>query len=183
MERMMTKFKWVSLHALVLCVWLVSACTPTYDWREVHGTDAPFSILMPAKPATFSRMVNLNGQHVMMTMTAAEVDKVTFAVGTAALPDAEKARIALTSMKSGLVKNISGTIKRETASENKAAGTTSIEIDAVGPPSPTSSGEPVRLVVHFVAKGKLVYQVLMVGREKALTHDAMDTFFASFKLN
>lgn len=179
----MTKFKLTSLYALALCVLLVSACAPTYDWRQVHGTNAPFTVLLPAKPATFSRMVNLEGQHVMMTMTAAEVDKVTFAVGTATLPDAEKARAALTSMKSGLVKNISGTIKHETTSDDKAAGTTSIDIDASGPPSATSGGEPVRLVVHFVAKDKQVYQVLVVGRETAMKRDALDTFFTSFKLN
>ncbi|MGZ5780293.1 MAG: hypothetical protein ACXWIN_04965 [Burkholderiaceae bacterium] len=138
--------------------------------------------MLPAKPASFSRLINLNGQQVMMTMIASEVDGVTYAVGTATLPDVEKAHMALSSMKSGLVKNIAGTIKLEKSSEDKAAGTTSIEIDAFGTSSANNNAQSMRLIAQFVAKDKHVYQVAMIGPEKAITRDAIDTFFTSFKM-
>lgn len=179
----MLKFSWTSFCTTVVYVLMLSACAPKYDWREVRGTSAPFSVLLPAKPASFSRSINLDGQQVIMTMTAAEVDGVTYAVGTAMLPDAEKAHSALRNMKSALVKNIAGTIKLEKLSEDKAAGTTSIEIDAVGSSPANSGGQSMRLIAHFVAKDKQVYQIVIVGRENAMTSDAIDTFFTSFKLN
>jgi hypothetical protein len=179
----MLKFSHAAFCVAALYALSLSACSPTYDWREVRGTDAPFTILLPAKPASFSRDINLDGQQVMMTMTAAEVNGVTYAVGTALLPDSEKAHGALTSMKSALVKNIAGSIKREKSSEDKSAGTTSIEIDASGVSATNGGAQPMRLVARFVAKEKRVYQVIIVGSEKAVVQDAIDTFFTSFKLN
>jgi hypothetical protein len=161
----------------------LSACTPTYDWREVHGTSAPFSVLLPAKPASFTRLVNLENQQVMMTMTAAEVDGVTYAVGTAALPDSEKTRLALTSMKNALVKNIGGTVKLEKSSDDKSTGTALIEVDALGASPTNNSHQATRLVAHFIAKDKQVYQVVVIGREQAISNEVIDTFFTSFKLN
>jgi hypothetical protein len=179
----MFKCKQASFCLAALCALALSACSPAYDWREVRGTNAPFSILLPAKPSSFSRDINLNGHQVTMTMTAAEVNGVTYAVGTALLPDNEKAHAALTSMKSALVKNIAGTIKLEKSSEDKSAGTTSIEIDASGLLTSNSGMQPMRLVARFVAKDRQVYQVIIVGRERAVARDAIDTFFTSFKLN
>lgn len=119
----------------------------------------------------------------MMTMTAAEVDGVTYAVGTAALPDSETARAALISMKTALVKNINGSIKLEKASEYKSAGITSIDIDATGAAPSGGASSSLRLVARFIAKDRQVYQVVMVGRDKSISAEAIDTFFTSFKLN
>jgi hypothetical protein len=170
-------------YALIVFIWILAACTPQYDWREVRGTTAPFSVVLPAKPASFTRPINLDGQQVAMTMTAAEINGVTFAVGTATLPDAEKALNAISSMKTALVKNISGTVKQEKSSVNKTSRITSIELDAVGPPSSGSKSQPVRLLARFIAREKQVYQIVIVGPEKAVTTDAADIFFTSFKLN
>jgi hypothetical protein len=54
--------------------------------------------MFPAKPASFTRTVDLDGMQVSMTMTAAEVDGATFAVGTAEAPDEAQARAALPAM-------------------------------------------------------------------------------------
>ncbi|MGZ3254017.1 MAG: hypothetical protein ACXU7D_06875 [Burkholderiaceae bacterium] len=178
----MLKFNWGAFCVIALYALLLSGCSPTYDWREVHGTDAPFSILLPAKPASFSRKINLDGQQVMMTMTAAEVDGVTYAVGTVTLPDREKAHSALQGMKSALVRNINGTITLEKSSDDKTAGTASVELDASGSSGANGHTQPMRLVARFIAKDRQVYQVLIVGREKAVTSEAIDTFFTSFKL-
>lgn len=177
----MLKLKRILSCAVLMSVVVLVACTPALDWREVHGKDVPFTVLLPAKPASFSRMINLEGQPVMMTMTAAEVDGVTYAVGTVVMPDAEKARVALTSMKSALVKNIAGTINFEKSSIDKDTGVISIEVDALGSSQANSNARPMRLVAHFFAKNKQVYQVVVVGRENAVTHEALDTFFTSFK--
>jgi hypothetical protein len=160
----------------------LSACSPTYDWRSVRGADAPFVALFPAKPISYSRSVNLDGMQLVMTMTAAEVDGVTFAVGTAALPDPGKAQAALHAMKNALVKNIGGTIRHEKSTATPGGPIPAIEIQAIGAPG-AAKERPRLLFARFTAKGQWVYQAVVIGREKAVPEDAVDTFFTSFKLD
>jgi hypothetical protein len=158
----------------------LSACNPTYNWREVRGTDVPYTVTLPAKPASHTRPVNIDGTQVNMTMTAAEVNDVTFAVGSAELPDAAKAHAALGAMKTALIKNIGGTVKQEKVS-GPADAPTEIAIEAVGAPGAGTGGQPRLLFARFIAKDRRVYQVLVVGKEKAVSREAVDTFLASFK--
>jgi hypothetical protein len=160
--------------ACVAFIVLVTACSPKFDWREVRGSSAPFIVLLPSKPATHTRTVNLDGLQVSMTMTAADVDGVTFAVGTAELPDASQAPQALAAMKTALVRNISGTIRQEKAS---AAGAVPVTIDF------EAAGSDRLLLARLLAKDKRIYQAIIVGKESAVSRDAADTFFTSFKLN
>lgn len=155
---------------------ILAACSPRYNWREVHGTPIPYTVMLPAKPSSVSRPINLDGVQVNMSMTAAEVDGVTFAVGTAVLPDATAAQRALPSMKTALVKNIGGSVKHEKISA-PAPGTTMIELEAAG----ASGGQRRLLVGRFVAKGPHVYQAIAVGGEQAFPREAAETFLTSFK--
>lgn len=159
---------------------MLSACNPTYNWREVRDTETAYSVTLPAKPASLSRPISLGGEQVTMTMTAAEVEDVTFAVGTAQLPDSEKARAALVAMKTALVNNIGGTIKWEKASD-PAETPSEIALEAIGTPGPNTGGQPRVLLARLIAKDKRVYQVVVMGKEKAISPEAVDTFFTSFK--
>lgn len=165
-----------SLVAGVACALSLVACSPRLDWREVHGAGVPFSVLLPAKPASSSRQVNLEGLPVSMTMTAADVDGIVFAVGTAELPDHATAMRALSAMKTALVRNIGGGIRRETASP---AGTT-VDIEAAGGRG-SDNGQPRLLIARFIVVDKRVYQLVVVGKEQAVSREAVDTFLASFK--
>jgi len=154
---------------------LMTGCSPKFDWREVRGSDAPYVVALPGKPATHARTVDLDGVQVMMSMTAAETDGVTFAVGTAELPDAAQAKNALVAMKTALVRNIGGTIT------NEKSESALISVEASGPPGAGSGGQPRLLLARFIAQDKRVYQLVVVGRENAVARDAADTFFTSFR--
>jgi hypothetical protein len=167
-----------ALAAIVCCCVLsLAGCTPHYDWREVRGSDAPFTVLLPAKPAHFSRPVNLDGMTVTMTMTAAEVDGVTFAVGSAELKDAAQAPRALKAMQTALVNNIHGSLQQQKSVSE--GGRSAIRIRALG--SAGRDGQARLLVAHFVAQERHIYQVLALGPPNRLTEDAIDMFFSSFK--
>lgn len=163
--------------AALSCAFLLAACSPKHDWREVRGGGAPFIVTLPAKPASHTRQINLEGLPVTMTMTAAEVDNVTFAVGAAELTDAALASKALTSMKTALVRNIGGTIRKEKTDTTPPM----IEVEASGPPGPGSGGHPRLLLARFYARDKFIYQVIVTGGEKSFSREAADTFFTSFK--
>jgi hypothetical protein len=158
------------------CAASLAGCTPHYDWRAVRGSDAPFTVLLPAKPAHFSRPVNLDGITVTMTMTAAEVDGVTFAVGSAELQDAAQAPHALKAMQTSLVNNIHGSLQQEKSVSE--GGRSSIRIRALGA---GRDGQARLLVAHFVAQERHIYQVLALGPPNRLTDDAIDMFFSSFQ--
>ncbi len=162
----------------------VAACSPKLDWREVHGADAPYTALLPAKPASFAREIDLHGIKMTMSMLAADVDGTTFAIGSARLPDNAQALAALEGMKEGMLKNIAGSIISEKKAEASASTTNgsrqtrSYDVEARGS---LQNGQPVLMAARFVASDQWVYQAVIVGKEKVVTRDAIDTFLTAFK--
>ncbi len=183
---MQNRFRPTLLLALTLAAsLLLSACSPQYDWRDYRRADASFFAVFPGKPSTHARDIDLDGLKVTMTMTAAEVNGTMFAVGSAKVPDATKAQAAIKVMKLALLKNINSTVKHEkTASATRVSGTArmqnaSIEIEASG----VQNGTPMLLVGRFIAQDNRIYQVIVLGKEKTVSRDAIEMFMSSFKLN
>jgi hypothetical protein len=164
---MMKQFSLALLLALTL-----SACSPKYDWRDYRSNDAPYAVLFPGKPATQTRGIKLDQLEVSMTMTAAEVDGVIFAVGSAQLPDAALAPAAVEAMKTALVNNIGASV-----ADNKSAAAGTLDVEG------RRNGEPMRLIGRFVAKDKRIYQVIVMGNANNIVQDNVDTYLSSFKLN
>ena len=142
---------------------IAAACNPTWNWREVRSSDAPLTILLPAKPATFERSVDLNGLQVNMSMTAAEVHGASFAVGSVAVPDAAQRALALQAMQTAMVRNIGGTVRRE-QQVTLPGGIKALEIEAIGHTGNGSS--PILLVARFVSSGQWAIQAIVVGPQK-----------------
>lgn len=163
---------------------VLGACSPKYNWRDYSSPDAAFRVTFPDKPATHTRTIDLSGMKVEMTMTAAQVDGATFAVGTAEAPDADRAEAALALMKRALVSNIKATVKSEKSGKaSSATGTASarsatIDIEAVG----VQNGATMRLVGHFESRNKRFYQVIVMGRQNELSKENVEQFMSSFKL-
>lgn len=164
---------------------VVSGCSPKFDWRDFRSAEAPYAVLFPAKPATHTRSISLGGETVKMQMAAAEVDGVTFAVGAAEMADATRAQAAITAMKNTMVANIGGTVTSEKQASAAASSggvsqqQQSIDVEAKG----MRNGEALRLVGRFIAKDKRVYQLVVIGKDKHMVNEEIDTFMRSFKLN
>jgi hypothetical protein len=163
-----------ALRGLV-CVSILSAalpgCSPKYNWRDYASPDAAYRIMFPAKPGTFTREIDLDGLRVPMTMTAAEVDGATFAVGTAQAPDAARAQKALDAVRTALVRNIAGRVTRE-----RRTGAAS-DIEASG----AVNGVPMRLAGHFETRDQRLYQVIVMGRADKMPDEQVEQFLSSFK--
>ncbi|MBJ7314240.1 hypothetical protein ACFOLJ_05205 [Rugamonas sp. CCM 8940] len=181
----MRKLSLPLLLATALSGVVLSACSPKFDWRDYRSNDAPYAVLFPGKPATQTRNIDLDGSEVSMTMAAAEVDGITFAVGSALLADAAKAQLALPTMKTALLKNINASVTAEkvaalsSGNGSAAAQQTTLDVEAKG----SRNGEPMLLIGRFVAKDKRIYQIIIMGREKHIVRETVDTFLSSFKLN
>jgi hypothetical protein len=161
--------------AAALCL-VLAGCSPKYNWRDYASPDAPYRVMFPAKPSTFTRTIDLDGMQVAMTMTAAEVDGATFAVGAAEAPDAARAQAALEAMQVALVRNIGATVTTQKATADAEHATRDVDAGGAG------NGVPMRLVGHFEARGKRFYQVIAMGRADALPAEQVEQFLTSFKL-
>ena len=151
----------------------VGACSPKFDWRDYRSNVAPYAVLFPAKPASQTRAVNLDGQAASMTMAATDVDGTLFAVGSAELADAAKAQVAVQAMKTAMVRNIGAPTAKESIRDG------GFDVEARG----ARAGAPVTLHGRFLARGKRVYQVVVIGPENAVSKENVDTFLRSFKVN
>jgi len=154
----------------LLAASLLAACNPTYNWREHTSQEGRYKILFPAKPATFTRAVDLDGLRVQMTMTAAEVDGATFAVGAATAPDPAHARAALPAMRQALLRNIGA------GDGGAPAVQDGLRVEATG----AANGKPMRLHGRFEARGERVYQVIVLGPVNAAPPEQVDQFLSSF---
>lgn len=154
------------LSSLLLC----AACSPKFDWREVRGSDAPYSVLLPGKPTSFSKELQLEGVTLNMTMQAAQARGVSFAVGSARVAP-ERAVAVLAAMKAGMLRNVQGGVA------DAPAGT---DIEVHGK---LRDGQTVLLAGRFVARGPWVYQAIVMGPEPAVSREVIDTFMTSFKTN
>jgi hypothetical protein len=177
-HRRMTLRPLAALAALLLPALL--ACSPKYNWRDYASPDAPYRVTFPAKPSNFTRNIELDGMRVAMTMTAAEVDGATFAVGAAQAQDPARAQAALEAMKLALLRNIGASAQQQASASTSGGGENraALEVDATG----QANGAPMRLVGHFEARGTRFYQVIVMGRPKAVPPEQLEQFFTSFKL-
>ena len=155
--------------ALISAALALSACSPDYNWREIRPVDGGYHVMLPARPASMSRQINLDGLPVTMTMSGARVDEQRFTVGAAVLPDDDPAtrEKATAAMRAAMVRNIDG---RESALADvqvpvlDGAGRTKatqpgVRIDATG-----RHGErPAHMSAQFVARGRRAWQVVVIG--------------------
>lgn len=77
------------LHRMAIVLWVLvlSGCSPQFDWRVVSVGDGVVTGVLPDRPRTESRQVEIGGQTIELSMTMAEAGDVLFALGHAPLPD------------------------------------------------------------------------------------------------
>ncbi|MBX9900736.1 MAG: hypothetical protein K2Y28_08130 [Burkholderiaceae bacterium] len=168
------------LCLLLFCLVTLTACFPTFDWRDVRGADAPYTILMPAKPTQFSREITLADNALTMQMSACDVSGISFAVGAIKLPDPNKGPVILAAMKKGMVSNIlksAGQDAKGAPEAVESAGQERVEVEASPP-----NGDKIKLVGRFILRGDWAYQVVMLGSSKKMTETVIDTYLTSFKV-
>jgi hypothetical protein len=163
--------------SLVAAIFIAcTGCSPNFNWREVQGTDPSYTVLLPAKPSTHSRAIDLDGLKVTMTMTAAETDDINFAIASIKIDDAAQRHAALLAMQKAMLHNIHGDVAEQKVVALKD-GTTMTEIHATGK---TSTGRPLSLFARFGEHGQDVFQVVALGSSDNLTSEIADTFLSSF---
>ena len=166
----------------ILATILLTACSPKFDWRSVQDAASPYTVLMPGKPSELSREIRLGQQTVTMHMTATQIDGVNFAVGAAKMSDATQAQMTISIIKSNLVQKMAGHITHEKTTVANSDGkiTFNDEFGAISSPA-SMAASPTRMLGRLVAHDNWVFQILVVGPEKDINEEAVETFLTSFK--
>jgi hypothetical protein len=165
------------------------ACNPRFNWREFRSPYG-FAVVLPGRPQTVSREITLPDAKVQMSMTSTGIGATLFAVGAAELPSGLSADLSarqrtVMHLRDALVRNVNGSLtKNSVATLSVPAGDsrkvlTAEEIEATGR---DSSGRAIQLAARLFIVDDRLFQVVALGAEGEIPPEALDTFFASFRL-
>ena len=166
-----------------------AACNPTFNWREFRSPYG-FSVVLPGRPQTVSREITLPDAKVQMSMTSTGIGPTLFAVGAAELPSGLSADLSarqrtVTHLRDALVRNVNGVITKSSAATLPVPPGDSRKVltaEAIEATGRDSSGRAVQLAARLFIVDDRLYQIVALGAEGEIPPDALDTFFASFRL-
>lgn len=92
--------------------WLVGACAPGLDWREVRPAGAVLTAWLPCKPERREREVVLAGATVPLELLACSAEGTTWGIASTPWADAQRVDVALDALRAARVQALDG---RETA--------------------------------------------------------------------
>ena len=151
------------------------ACSPSFNWREVHPENTRLSLLLPCKPDKAQKVVPLGDQPTLLFMLGCEAAGATFAVAVADLGDAAKAAPALAQWQSLTLANMKADPGTSQVLVLKLPGA------APGPPplrmlarGRRADGVPVSGQAGYFAHGSQVFQVVIYAEK--IAPDVAETF-------
>lgn len=176
--------------AWLVAILLVAACAPKFDFREIRSADGEFVVMLPDRPQTVSRELDIEGHKVTMTMVSTGVGPSLFAVGVARLPAealaTDQSDATLAWFRDGLVRNIGGQITAQepamlsataAAGRSVRAGQSVQARGRIG-----ADGKAAQLAARLYLVDDRFYQVVAMGAGDELTPETLETFFSSFRL-
>ena len=164
-----------------------AACNPTFNWREFRSPDG-FAVVFPGRPQTVSREIKLPDGVVQMSMTSTGVGATLFAVGAASCRQMRRTVGPATNiehLRDALVRNVNGTITQSSAAALfvPASGSrTVLAAEVIEAAGRDPGGHAVQLAARLFIVEDRVFQVVALGANGEIPSDALDTFFASFRL-
>jgi hypothetical protein len=163
----------------ILLAFGLSACSPTFDWRELVPEGAALRLSLPCRPDRHARSVPVAGTVTRLDMLVCSTGDTSFAVAFATLADPALVGPALVEWRAAAARNLGGAavsvlpFSMAGATPNAAAGMVALQ-------GRRPDGSSVRQQAAFFAHGLRVYQASVLGSE--LPAEATETFFLGLKL-
>ena len=156
---------------------LLGACYAELDWRELHWEDGRVKVMLPAKPAKFTRDVTLAGTVVPMQMLQVQLNGMAFGVAYAPLAGRDPA-LVIAAARDVLVKNIDGRLVSERDVTVPGSTVQGREFRAEG----VVAGTPMLVAGRVGADAERFYEVVFVGRKDRAEGVDLDLFLGSLKI-
>jgi hypothetical protein len=146
--------------------------------------------VLPGRPQTVSREIKLPDATVQMSMTSTGIGATLFAVGTAQMPPGSSAEPSvrqrtIAHLRDALVRNVNGSITKNSAAALSVPPGDSRKVltaEAIEATGRDSGGRAVQLAARLFIVDDRLFQVIALSAEGELPPDALDMFFASFRL-
>lgn len=163
----------------LLAVWALSGCSPQYNWRTVPNTDVGYMATFPDKPAQVTRTLDLIGLKVPLTMQAAQVEGLYFAVGT--VPLQGELQIQSIGLRDALAQSVANNIAagKPALTQIQWLGKAAHEMSVTGT---LPDGQAAFAQVRFFEHRGTLYEVLIMGGNEQLDSNAPTTWFGGFSL-
>ena len=179
--------------AAAICLLLVVACSPRFDWREFRQPAEGYVVALPGKPQTVVREIAFDHPagpvRAEMTMLSTGIGASLFAVGSVRLPPfalESPAAVAATLawFGDGLLRNVqaAAVTPAETAPPAGLGARTLRAARAFSVEGKAGSGRPARLAVRLYVVDDRLYQLVALGAEGEIPAQALETFHDSFRL-
>ncbi len=164
------------IHAAVAMA-VLTACSPTFNWRDVRPDGTRLALLLPCKPDKAQRTVPMGSQPTDMNLLSCDAGGVTFAVSTADVQDAAKTATILAQWQSATLTHMKADAP-VTRNAFKLPGLASgaVLVKAMGQ---RANGQGVSSQAAYFAQGTQVFQAVMYADK--ISPDVADTFFSGLK--
>lgn len=181
-------------HRLLLLCFAVSclalsACSPTFNWRELRPENTRLSLLLPCKAEKAQKTVPMGGAPVELNLQGCDTGDLTFAIASADVKDAALVPAVLAQWQAATLLNMKAPAPMAAASAGQDAATQVLPLKLAGSSAPPllvralgrqGDGAAVRGQAAYFAQGSQVFQAVIYG--KKIPDEIAETFFASLKL-
>jgi hypothetical protein len=161
--------------ALLAATAALTACSPTFNWREVRAEPTPLKAMLPCKPDNGAREVPMAGRQVSLEVLGCDAGGATFALLFADIGGPVRAAEVLAQWRAATLANMRSTAARDIPFRPPGALglPQSLQVVATGQ---RADGTPVESHAAYFARGPYVFQaVIYSGR---LTPEMAETFFS-----
>lgn len=161
--------------ALAPCAFLLAACSPTFNWREVRAEPTSLRAMLPCKPDKGAREVPMAGRQVELKVLGCDTGGATFAVLFADIGDAGRSDQALAQWKQATLANLRPASAQERGflPPGGIALPQSLQVVAAGQ---RADGSKVESHAAYFARGSHVFQAVIYADR--LQPELTDTFFS-----
>ena len=156
---------------------VLTACSPTFNWRDVRPDGTRLALLLPCKPDKAQRTVRMASQQTEMNLLSCDAGGVTFAVSMADINDAGKTGAVLAQWQSATLTNIkAGAPITRDAFKVSGLANEAVMVKATGQ---RANGQAVSSQAAYFAQDSRVFQAVMYA--DSISPDVADTFFSGLK--
>jgi hypothetical protein len=156
----------------------LTACSPTFNWREVRPEATGLKAMLPCKPDKAARTVPMAGRQVRLQVLGCDTDGATFALLSADIGDPARAGEALAQWKTATLANMRSTSAQEQPFLPPGALglPQSLQVVASGQ---RQDGSKVEGHAAYFARGSHVFQAVIYADR--LKPEVADAFFSGLK--
>ena len=164
---------WLKRLGLLCGVLLLSACYPTYNWRELPVADGLATLAFPGKVDTVKRDIELAGMPVTFVLTTTEVNDTVFSIGWAQLPTQSTPEQRQAAQKA-LVDSLAATMGQPAPDIAMSGEMFRLER--------TYEGQAIAMVARVLVHYDVAMRVVATGPPDMLTQEVEQAFMRSLEL-